>query len=46
MGYPDNLKLLFCMTLFSEVDKDNNIFNKVTDKYYDGKKDINTLNKL
>ncbi len=46
MGYPDNLKLLSCMTLFSEVDKSNDLFNKVIDKYYDGKKDINTLNKL
>ena len=46
MGYPDNLKLLSCMTLFSEVDKSNDLFNKVIDKYYDGKKDINTLNKV
>ena len=46
MGYPDNLKLLSCMTLFNEVDKSNDLFMKVINKYYDGRKDDSTLRLL
>ncbi len=46
MGYPDNLKLLSCMTLFNEVDKSNDLFMKVINKYYNGRKDDNTLRLL
>ncbi len=45
MGYPDHLKLCSCMTLFDYV-SDNNIFMKVLDKYYHGKKDQKTLKLL
>lgn len=43
MGYPDNLKLCSSMTLFSEADPTEKVFQKVLDKYYNGKKDERTL---
>lgn len=49
MGFPDNLKLKSCMTLFASVAPGYDVFNKVLDKYYSGEKDENTmkiLNKL
>ena len=45
MGYPDNLKLKSSMTLFSEV-SDDEVFNDVLLKYYNGEKDQNTLRLL
>ena len=45
-GYPDDLKLRSSMTLFveaAESDEDRNIFLKVLDKFFDGKKDTRTL---
>ena len=42
MGYPDDLKLRSCMTLFDYVSNEE-VFQKVLDKYYDGKKDELTL---
>ena len=45
-GYPDDLKLRSSMTLFAEAaetDEDRNIFLKVLDKFFDGKKDTRTL---
>ncbi|MCD7839818.1 MAG: DUF1810 domain-containing protein [Erysipelotrichaceae bacterium] len=42
MGYPDHLKLCSCMTLFDYV-SDDDVFMKVLDKYYYGKKDQRTL---
>ena len=48
MGYPDNLKLRSCMTLFYLISKDS-IFRQVLDKFYDGSMDDETekiLNKL
>ncbi|MCC6515729.1 MAG: DUF1810 domain-containing protein [Chitinophagales bacterium] len=42
-GSPDDLKLKSCMTLFSIVDTStDNIFLNVLNKYFQGKKDINT----
>ena len=41
-GYPDNLKLKSCMTLFSMV-SDNPIFQKVIDEYFDGNKCERTI---
>lgn len=41
-GWPDVLKLRSSMTLFAAVGK-NDIFEKVLDKYYNGKKDGKTL---
>ena len=43
LGYPDNLKLLSCMTLFEIVDKNENVFSQILDKYYNGKRDTNTI---
>lgn len=43
MGYPDDLKLRSCMTLFAEADPNEEIFQKVLDKFFDGKKDGRTL---
>ena len=43
-NYPDNLKLKSSMTLFMLVDPNELVFSKVLDKYYNGEKDINTIN--
>lgn len=44
-GTTDALKLHSSLTLFSLV-SDNDIFQKLLDKYFDGKKDDQTLSKL
>ena len=43
MGYPDDLKLRSCMTLFVEAAPDEEVFQKVLDKFFGGKKDERTL---
>ena len=43
MGYPDDLKLRSSMTLFAEAAPEETVFQKVLDKFYDGKKDERTL---
>lgn len=43
MGYPDDLKLRSCMTLFAEADPSEEVFQKVLDKFYGGEKDERTL---
>lgn len=43
MGYPDNLKLKSCMTLFELVDPNEEVFKKVLDKYYSGERDELTI---
>lgn len=43
MGYPDDLKLRSSMTLFSEAAPEEAMFQKVLDKFFDGKKDEMTL---
>ena len=43
MGYPDNLKLRSCMTLFAEADPNEEVFQKVLDKFFNGEKDERTL---
>lgn len=45
-GMPDNLKLRSSMTLFKEACPDNDIFQKVLDKFYEGKSDELTINIL
>ncbi|SFI61484.1 Uncharacterized protein, DUF1810 family [Kaistella treverensis] len=54
-GYPDFLKFKSCLTLFNFMVEENpkkfsegkyRIFSKALGKYYDGKKDENTLNIL
>ena len=45
-GFPDDLKLCSCMTLFRMADLDCDIFEKVIDKYYDGVPDSKTVDIL
>ena len=45
MGYPDNLKLRSCMTLFWLVTGEQ-LFKDVLDKFYGGKLDEYTVQKL
>lgn len=42
MGYPDDLKLRSCMTLFAQV-SDDPVFEAVLDKFYGGRPDPRTL---
>lgn len=46
MGYPDDLKLRSSMTLFAETAPDEMVFQKVLNKFYDGKKDERTISIL
>ena len=46
MGYPDNLKLQSCMTLFELAEPDCRIYSQVLDKYYQGERDRKTLGLL
>ena len=46
MGYPDDLKLKSSMTLFAEAAPDEMVFQKVLNKFYDGKKDERTISIL
>lgn len=46
MGYPDDLKLCSCMTLFECADPSIEVFGKVLDKFYKGHRDELTLNIL
>ena len=43
MGYPDDLKLRSCMTLFQAADPECGIFQAVLDKYFSGRQDEKTL---
>ncbi len=45
MGYPDDLKLCSCMTLF-ELVSDDEVFGAVLDKFYGGTRDTRTLRLL
>lgn len=42
-GSPDDLKLRSSMTLFAEAVPDEEVFGKVLDKFYNGKKDERTI---
>ena len=46
MGWPDNLKLRSCMTLFAEVAPEQPVFRNVMEKFYDGEMDGKTLDIL
>ncbi len=46
LGYPDDLKVQSCMTLFYSADSSIQVFKDVIDKYYNGNFDENTLNIL
>lgn len=43
MGYPDNLKLCSCMTLFEMTAPEVEEFKQVLDVYFKGKRDKRTL---
>ena len=42
-GYPDDLKLRSCMTLFRLADLEDSLFEQVLEKYYDGIPDSKTV---
>ena len=46
MGWPDNLKLRSCMTLFAEAAPEHPVFRNVLEKFYDGEMDGKTLDIL
>jgi len=41
-GYPDDLKLKSCMTLFESVAGQDSVFGQVLDRYYQGQRDTRT----
>ena len=43
MGAPDDLKLRSCMTLFELAAPEIEIFGEVLDKFFDGNRDMKTL---
>ena len=43
MGYPDDLKLCSCMTLFELAAPEQKVFGEVIDKYFGGRRDSLTL---
>ncbi len=43
MGYPDDLKLRSCMTLFSLADPGEPVFREVLDKFFHGEPDARTI---
>ena len=43
MGYPDDLKLRSCMTLFLTADPGCGTFQAVLDKFFGGKPDVRTI---
>ncbi len=45
-GTPDDMKFRSCMTLFAEVSADDDIFHRALQKYFDGKPDRLTLERL
>jgi uncharacterized protein (DUF1810 family) len=46
MGYPDDMKLRSSMTLFRRAAPEIEVFQEVLDRYFDGKADPQTLNKV
>ncbi len=45
-GSPDDIKLRSCMTLFSAIADEGNIFERVLNRFYDGKPCVHTLRNL
>lgn len=45
-GFPDDLKLQSCMTLFAEVGEGTDVFEAVLQKFFDGESDVRTLDFL
>ena len=46
MGYPDDLKLRSCMTLFELAAPEQPVFAQVLEKFYGGRRDTRTLQLL
>jgi uncharacterized protein (DUF1810 family) len=46
LGYPDDLKLRSSMTLFARAAPEIEVFQEVLDRFFDGKPDPQTLNKV
>jgi len=46
LGYPDDLKLQSSMTLFASVAGPDSVFVRVIDKYFQGERDVRTLQLL
>jgi uncharacterized protein (DUF1810 family) len=46
LGSPDDLKLKSSMTLFAAVQSQEPAFARVLDKYFQGKRDITTIQLL
>jgi len=42
-GYPDDLKLKSCLTLFAAITDQQDVFVKVLDQYYRGERDARTV---
>ena len=45
-GFPDNLKLKSCMTLFSYINPNETIYKEVLNKFYNGEMDERTIEML
>ena len=45
-GSPDDLKFHSCMTLFAKVAPDNNVFEEALRKFFGGRQDQSTLDRL
>jgi len=41
-GWPDDMKLCSCMTLFAIADPEERVFQQVLDKFYGGRRDSST----
>jgi uncharacterized protein (DUF1810 family) len=46
MGFPDDMKLRSCMTLFARVSDAGSVFHQVLDKYFAADPDQRTLRKI
>ena len=45
-GYPDDLKLKSCMTLFTVVAGPGSVFERVLDQYFQGDRDLRMLEEI
>ena len=45
-GSPDDNKLKSCSTLFASILPSGSIFERLLDKYYQGKRDLSTINNI
>jgi uncharacterized protein (DUF1810 family) len=45
-GFPDNMKVKSCATLFAFVSPPGSVFERLLEKYYKGERDVKTLHLL